>query len=168
MVIDTIAERIKQRRLALGLSLQEVAYCMGLSKSTLQRYESGNIRSIPLQQLEPLAKALHTSPDWLLGWNDEAEKPGLIDQSFKTLLFNLGYDLQIYSSGKKINLRSYTCGGPITEAEYMQLRDSIYAYIRFNTENLIKMASERDAKRIEDEKNQLEYYLSTIQKNSKT
>lgn len=167
-MFDKIAQRIKQRRSELGLSLQEVADCMELSKSTLQRYESGNIRSIPLQQLEPLAKALHTSPDWLLGWNDDVEKPGLIDRSFETLLFNLGYDLQIYSSGKKINLRSCTCGGPITEAEYIQLRDSIYAYIRFNTENLVKLAAEREEKRIEDEDEQLEYYLSTMKKNNST
>ena len=44
----TAAERIAQRRRELGLSYQELADRTGLSKSTLQRYETGSIGSIPL------------------------------------------------------------------------------------------------------------------------
>lgn len=64
---DTIALRIKQRRAELNLSLQDVADMTGLSKSTLQRYESGYIRNIPLQKLGVLADALQTNPDFILG-----------------------------------------------------------------------------------------------------
>ena len=160
---EEIAKRIKQRRIELGLSLQDISSDLGVSKSTLQRYESGKIRSIPLQQLEPLAKALHTSPDWLLGWTDDSESPGLIDRNFKALLDDLGYDLQIYSSGTKINIWEYgTGGGPITTEEYLQLKNSIYSYIRFTASNLVKLASDRDAKRMEDEDAKLDSILNSL------
>ena len=42
--LNAIATRIKQRRKELGLSLQEVSDKAGISKSTLQRYETGSIK----------------------------------------------------------------------------------------------------------------------------
>ena len=165
---EEIAKRIKQRRTELGLSLQDISCDLGVSKSTLQRYESGKIRSIPLQPLEPLAKALHTSPDWLLGWTDNSESPGLIDRNFAALLADLGYDLQIYSSGKKINIwECNTGGGPITAEEYLQLKNNIYSYIRFNVSNLVKIASDRDNKRMEEESIKMNAILDSL-KNTKS
>nr|UVY38449.1 MAG: CI repressor [Bacteriophage sp.] len=61
--------RIKSRRESLDLSFQQLADLTGMSKSTLQRYETGGIKNIPLDKLEVLAKALQTSPEWILGWN---------------------------------------------------------------------------------------------------
>lgn len=64
-----IALRIKTRREELQLSLQQLADLTEMSKSTLQRYETGGIKSIPLDKLEVLAKGLNTTPEWILGWN---------------------------------------------------------------------------------------------------
>lgn len=68
--IEIIIKRIKERRMALGLSYQDVADATGLSKSTIQRYETGAIRKVPINQIEELARALHTSPNYLMGWDD--------------------------------------------------------------------------------------------------
>ena len=68
--IEIIIKRIKERRQALGLSYQDVADATGLSKSTLQRYETGAIRKVPINQIEDLARALHTTPSYLMGWDD--------------------------------------------------------------------------------------------------
>ena len=165
---DGIAKRIKQRRIELGLSLQDVAYDLCISKSTLQRYESGKISGIPLQKLEPLAKALHTSPDWLLGWTDNTESPGLLDRNFTALLTDLGYDLQIYSYGEKINI--WECGiggGPITADEYLQLKNNIYSYIRFNATNLAKLAASRDAKRLDSEYAKMDAFIEFMKNKDK-
>ena len=62
-----IIERIKKRRLELGMSYQELADKTGLSKSTLQRYETGGISNIPLSKLNILAKALKISPLYIIG-----------------------------------------------------------------------------------------------------
>lgn len=64
-----IMERIKSRRESLGLSFQQLADLTNMSKSTLQRYETGGIKNIPLDKLEILAKSLKTTPEWILGWN---------------------------------------------------------------------------------------------------
>ena len=65
--LNKIAQRIAQRRKELNLSLQDIANIAGISRSTLQRYESGAIKNIPLQRLEGLAVALKTTPEWILG-----------------------------------------------------------------------------------------------------
>lgn len=69
--MKSIMKRIKERREFLKLSFQQLADLTGMSKSTLQRYETGNIRNIPLDKLEILAKALQTTPEWILGWDRE-------------------------------------------------------------------------------------------------
>ncbi|WP_010293561.1 helix-turn-helix domain-containing protein [Clostridium senegalense] len=67
--MDTIIDRIKNRRTELMLSYQDLANKTGLSKSTLQRYETGSIKNMPLDKLEVLAKALNVEPYYLMGWD---------------------------------------------------------------------------------------------------
>lgn len=61
-------DRIKQRRLELGLSADELALRIGKSRATIYRYENGDIENMPTPILEPLAKALYTTPAQLMGW----------------------------------------------------------------------------------------------------
>ena len=63
-----IIERIKAKRVELEYSFQDLADLTGMSKSTLQRYETGGIKNIPLAKLKILAKALKVSPEWIMGW----------------------------------------------------------------------------------------------------
>ena len=70
--IELIVKRIRDRRIELGLSYQDVADATGLSKSTIQRYETGSIRKVPINQIEDLARALHTTPSYLMGWDDNS------------------------------------------------------------------------------------------------
>ena len=70
--------RIKQRRLELGLSADDLANKIGKSRATIYRYENGDIENMPTPILEPLAKALDTTPADLMGWN-ESSSPLVID-----------------------------------------------------------------------------------------
>lgn len=47
---DAVSSRMAERRKQLGLSYQALAERTGLTKSTLQRYEKGNIRNAPHRQ----------------------------------------------------------------------------------------------------------------------
>lgn len=69
----TIGERIKQRRMELGLSVDEVAEKLGKNRATVYRYESNEIENLPVGTLEPLAKILETTPAQLMGWEDEEQ-----------------------------------------------------------------------------------------------
>ena len=61
-----INERIKERRNHLKLTLEEVATQVGVSRQTIQRYESGVISTIPSDKIERLASALLTTPAYLM------------------------------------------------------------------------------------------------------
>ena len=80
----TTGARIKARRKELGLSAVEIAKELSVSAATIYRYEKGDIEKLPGYILEPLSKILHTTPAYLMGWEDEAEqieKPAPISES---------------------------------------------------------------------------------------
>ena len=66
-----MGERIKQRRLELGFSVDEVAKRLGKNRATVYRYENGNIKDLPIDVLIPLAKILETTPAELAGWGSD-------------------------------------------------------------------------------------------------
>ena len=61
-------DRLRSARTSKGLTLDEVASKVGVSRQTIQRYESGGIRNIPSDNIEKLAAALDTTPAELMGW----------------------------------------------------------------------------------------------------
>ena len=82
--LTALINRIKNRRLALELSYQDLSNATGISKSTLQRYETGFIKKVPINQMEILAKALHTTPGYLMGWEESAPAPLSLTQQEET------------------------------------------------------------------------------------
>jgi transcriptional regulator with XRE-family HTH domain len=68
-----IGSRAKQRRLELGLIQPYIAEKMGVTPSTIQRYEAGTIDNTKKMVLEGLSEALHVSVEWLRGETDEYE-----------------------------------------------------------------------------------------------
>lgn len=74
----TTAERIKQRRKELGLRAEDVAEKIGVSRSTMFRYESGEIEKLPYTNLVPIAKALNTTVEYLMfGCEGDKKEPTL-------------------------------------------------------------------------------------------
>lgn len=65
-----------------NLSYQDIAYKTGIGKSTLQRYETGFIKNLPIYKLEILANALNTTPGYLMGWKIESNAAAL---EYKTI-----------------------------------------------------------------------------------
>ncbi|MBQ2397334.1 MAG: helix-turn-helix transcriptional regulator [Bacteroidales bacterium] len=65
----TIGERIKQRRLELGMTQDEVAKKAGYkSRSSVNKIELS--RDLPLTKVKAVAKILECTPSYLLGWED--------------------------------------------------------------------------------------------------
>lgn len=69
-----LGDKIKNRRLDLDLTLQEVADIVGVSKSTVQKWESGNIENMKRDKIALLAKALNVSPLFIMGIDDREMK----------------------------------------------------------------------------------------------
>lgn len=67
----TTGERIRERRKELGITADSLADSIGVSRSTMFRYENGYIEKMPINNLVPIANALCTTVSYLMGWVDE-------------------------------------------------------------------------------------------------
>lgn len=63
---------LKSRRKELGLTLAQIADEMGVAEATVQRWESGNIKTIRHEKIGKLADILKVSPAALMGWSDNS------------------------------------------------------------------------------------------------
>lgn len=71
--MSEIYQRIRQRRLELGLSQDELAKKLGYkSRSSINKIESGE-NDIPQSKISAFAKALNTTSSFLMGWDDNPE-----------------------------------------------------------------------------------------------
>lgn len=88
----TTADRIRERREALGLSQTDLALKMGLSgKSSIARIETMGDK-VTLKNVEKCAKALNCSPTYLLGF--EGDKTDLIIPT-QNVIFEDNLELQL-------------------------------------------------------------------------
>lgn len=100
----SIGERIKKRRKELRMSAEALGKKIGKDRATVYRYEQGFIENLPLDILEPIADALLTTPQYLMGWEEVEKKNDIIsDITLKMLedqellemvemLSNLGFE----------------------------------------------------------------------------
>ena len=71
----TVGQRIKEQRVRLGMTQDELAERMCIPKTTLSAYENDKI-DFKASRLAELAKALFTTPDYLLGFDDGEKGEG--------------------------------------------------------------------------------------------
>lgn len=70
----TIYDRIRERRIQLGLSQEDLAIKMGYkSRSTINKIESGAV-DIARNKIEKFAEVLNTTPAYLMDWNDTSKE----------------------------------------------------------------------------------------------
>lgn len=65
-------DKIRILRTQLNLTLEDVGTAVGVSKTTVQRWESGEIANLRRDKIAKLAAALHTTPSYLMGWSEES------------------------------------------------------------------------------------------------
>lgn len=68
--MSIINDRIKQLRKHKNITLKELAEYIGVKEATMQRYESGEIKSIPYDNIVKIAEYLNCQPQYLMGWSD--------------------------------------------------------------------------------------------------
>lgn len=71
---EGMAQRIKALRQEKGLTLEQVADVVGVGKSTVRKWETGMIANMKRDKIADLAKALGTTPAYLMGWKVDEEK----------------------------------------------------------------------------------------------
>lgn len=105
MAEKDMAQKIKELRVANDMTLEQVADIVGVGKSTVRKWETGMIANMRRDKIAALAKALHTTPEYLMGWSTEIEISNLF--KIETKKFRL--------------LGNIACGEPIFTDEQMDL-----------------------------------------------
>ena len=72
---EGMAQRIKDLRKEKGLTLEQVADIVGVGKSTVRKWETGMIANMKRDKIASLAKALGTTPEYLMGWEKKEKNP---------------------------------------------------------------------------------------------
>lgn len=75
-----VGERMKLRRKEIGISADDVAEKIGVSRSTVFRYEKGEIEKLPIEILYPLSEVLRTTPEYLMGLNSNNDITTIYNQ----------------------------------------------------------------------------------------
>ena len=70
-----MAQRIKTLRQEKNLTLEQVADVVGVGKSTVRKWETGMIANMRRDKIADLAKALGTTPAYLMGWEEKESSP---------------------------------------------------------------------------------------------
>ena len=104
-----IYEIIKQRRLELKMSQQELADLTGYTdRSSIAKIERGLV-DLTQSKIEAFAKALHTTPSYLMGWtevNEAAESTNAVD-IMKDALVRTGYYETEFTDDEIIDIMKY-------------------------------------------------------------
>ena len=90
----TIGDRIRLRRVQLGMSQVELAEKVGYKdRSTISHIEKGD-KNFPVSNVQAIADALHTTPQWLMGWTDENSTEQLLQDIYdkNKILFDAAAD----------------------------------------------------------------------------
>ena len=88
----SIGERIKARRLELGMTQSELAKKLGYTdRASVSRVEAGQI-NLPQSRIVQFAEALRVSPSYIMGWEIEDKKnpvteDGMSDDQRKLMRF---------------------------------------------------------------------------------
>ena len=89
---DDIGIRIKNRRKEIGMTQEELGKIIGVTKATINKYETGIVVNMKRPTVEKIAKALDVPPGYLMGWTDNQANVqtnnGVIGQNSGTVTVN--------------------------------------------------------------------------------
>ena len=128
--MNNLSNVLKRRRKELGLTLLQVAEAMGVSEATVQRWESGSIKSVRYDKIDKLAKVLKVEPAEIMGWDTPKQKSDklekfsadiidLSDMKRIPILGKIRAGMPIYAAE---NIEGYTLTDLNGGAEYFGLR----------------------------------------------
>lgn len=73
--MKTTGERIRERRKEINMTADRLANILEVSRSTVFRYENGEIEKVPAPIMMKIASALNTTAAYLMGWEEEKVAP---------------------------------------------------------------------------------------------
>ena len=68
---NDIGLRVKDIRKSKGITQEELGAKIGVTKATINKYETGIVVNLKRTVIEKIAAALEVTPGYLMGWNNE-------------------------------------------------------------------------------------------------
>lgn len=68
--MNNFGSKIYDLRKKNNMTLEEVGEIVGVGKSTVRKWETGEIANMRRDKIAKLAEALHTTPAYLMGWEE--------------------------------------------------------------------------------------------------
>lgn len=87
---STIGERIRYIRRERNMTQEELGNKVGVTKATINKYETGVIVYLKRPMLDKLSKALSVSPAYLMGWEDSSTVVGSVGTNNGVVGHNYG------------------------------------------------------------------------------
>lgn len=114
MAKDDFQKRLKDLRKARKMTLEDVANIVGVGKSTVRKWETGMIENLRRDKIASLARALGTTPAFLMGWEEEEEhqQSGIYSLDLST------YGIHSVEKKRFPLLGEIACGQPIYADQY--------------------------------------------------
>ena len=72
---NNFSKKIHELRKRNNMTLEQVANIVGVGKSTVRKWETGMIANVKRDKIALLAKALHSTPAYLMGWEENEITP---------------------------------------------------------------------------------------------
>ena len=94
---------IKSRRKELNLTLEQVGNLVGVGKSTVRKWETGDIENMKRDKIVKLAKALKVSPSYIMGIEDERPQLETLPVKKIPVVSKISAGLPIYSEENLID-----------------------------------------------------------------
>lgn len=69
-MVENMGQRIRDRRIALELTLDELGKKVGVGASTVRKWETGYIKDMRSDKIQKVADALDVTPAYLMGWDE--------------------------------------------------------------------------------------------------
>lgn len=115
--MSEISKRLLQLIEDNDISYGELSKKTNIPKSALQRYATGETEKIPITRIEVIAKALNTTAQFIMGWDE--------NESYNNDIFSIPGVNPIPKTYKRPRLGTIACGEPILAEENIEAYDDI-------------------------------------------
>lgn len=115
--LSDISKRLLELIESKNISYGELSKMTNIPKSALQRYATGETEKIPITRIEVIAKALNTTAQFIMGWNDE--------EPTNDEIYDIPGVMPIPKTYKRPRLGAIACGEPILAEENIEAYDDI-------------------------------------------
>lgn len=68
--MKVMGQRIRQKRIELGLTQEELGKKIGVKKSTISKIEKGEVKTIDRDYIAKMIQLFHCDPSWLMDLSD--------------------------------------------------------------------------------------------------